>query len=200
MHQSGEKIVPIAKLDDKRQITGVFAVTLSGAYLTPQLIYQGKTVRCHPKRQMPVGWDIWHSENHWANEETTKRYITKVILPYINSTRKRLKLEETHTALVLYDVFKGQTTPAIKTLLADNHISIVMIPPNCTDKLQPLDISINKPLKDALKAQFHSRYANEVQKEMKHGSLDDINIDTSMTAIKGLSAGWIVHAWNSIEQ
>ena len=35
---------------------------------------------------------------------------------------------------------------------------------------------------------------------MKHGSLDDINIDTSMTAIKGLSAGWIVHAWNSIEQ
>lgn len=149
---------------------------------------------------MPDGWDIWHSENHWANEETTKRYITKVILPYIDSIREKLKLEKTHTALVLYDVFKGQTTPAIKRLLADNHVSVVMIPPNCTDKLQPLDISINKPFKDALKAQFHLWYANEVQKQLNNGSLDDINIDTSMTAIKGLSASWIIHAWDSIEQ
>lgn len=43
MHKSGEELVPIAKLDDKRQITGVFAVSLAGTYLPPQLIYTGKT-------------------------------------------------------------------------------------------------------------------------------------------------------------
>ena len=42
MHRSGENIISIANLDDKRQITGVDAVTIQGHYLPPQLIYQEK--------------------------------------------------------------------------------------------------------------------------------------------------------------
>ena len=41
MHWQKEKIVPIANSDDKRQITAVLAVMLTGEYLPPQLIYQG---------------------------------------------------------------------------------------------------------------------------------------------------------------
>ena len=33
MHKSDDKLVPIAHLDDKRQITAVLAATLSGIYL-----------------------------------------------------------------------------------------------------------------------------------------------------------------------
>ena len=86
MNKAGEKIILIANLDDKRQITAVLAITMSGSYLAPQLIYQGKTERCHPRldgSSLPDRWDIWHSANHWSNEETMKRYITKVIVPYI---------------------------------------------------------------------------------------------------------------------
>ena len=42
MHQSVEKVIPIANLDDKRQITAVLAVSVRGHYLAHQLIYQGK--------------------------------------------------------------------------------------------------------------------------------------------------------------
>ena len=35
MHRSGEKVVPITNSDDKRQITAVLAVTMSGEYLPP---------------------------------------------------------------------------------------------------------------------------------------------------------------------
>ena len=75
MNKSGEKIVPIVGSDDKRQITAVLAATLTGKYLQPQLLYQGKTHRCHPTIEFPTGWDIWHSSNHWSNEGTMKRYI-----------------------------------------------------------------------------------------------------------------------------
>lgn len=153
MHKSGEKIIPIANLDDKRQITAVVAVTIGGHYLAPQLIYQGKPFVLIPRLHHLMNGI---SGNHWSNEETMQRYIQKVILPYVSSQRKELKLSETHPALVLFDVFKGQTTPNIKKLLEDNHVSMVLVPPNCTDKLQPLDISINKPMKDALKDQFQS--------------------------------------------
>ncbi len=43
MHKAGEKIIPIANSDDKRQVTGVIAATIKGEFLSPQIIYQGKT-------------------------------------------------------------------------------------------------------------------------------------------------------------
>ena len=131
-----------------------------------------------------------------------KRYITKVIVPYIQRARKELHLEDSHPALVLYDVFRGQTTPAIKSLLAENHISMVLVPSHCTDKLQPLDIAINKPMKDALKDQFQSWYTVQVQKKLEEGltPADELTIDATMTAIKGKSLKWIISAWKSIEQ
>lgn len=74
MHPSGEKVIPIANLDDKRQIT-VLATSIKGQYLSPQSIYTGKTTGCHPKTVPLNGWDVWHSDNHWSNQETMKRYI-----------------------------------------------------------------------------------------------------------------------------
>ena len=101
MHRAGDKVIPISNSDDKRQITAVLSASITGEYLAPQLIFQGKTDRCHPKVTFPKGWDVWHSENHWSNEDTMKRYIEKIIIPFFAHRRKALQLEETHPALVL---------------------------------------------------------------------------------------------------
>ena len=42
MHHAGEKMIPIAKSDDERQITAVFAASMTGEYLAPQLIFKGR--------------------------------------------------------------------------------------------------------------------------------------------------------------
>ena len=81
MHRAGEKVIPISNSDDKRQITAIFAAILSGEYLPPQFIYKGKTEHCHPQVAFPKGWDFWHSNNHWSNELTMKRYIEKIFVP-----------------------------------------------------------------------------------------------------------------------
>ena len=88
MAKKGSKSVPISGLGDKRQITAVFAGTLSGMFLPPQLIYEGKTKGCLPKVDFPQGWDITCTANHWANEESMKRYIKNIIVPYIGKPRK----------------------------------------------------------------------------------------------------------------
>lgn len=64
MEKEGAKVVSIAHADDKRQLTAVPAVTATGEYLVPQLLYKGKTERCHTQVQFPEGWDVWHTENH----------------------------------------------------------------------------------------------------------------------------------------
>ena len=107
MNKQGEKSIPISGLDDKREITVVLAVTLAGEYLPPQLLYQGKTERCHPAIEFPPEWDVWHSDNHWSNEVTMLRYTDKVLLPFVKKKRKAMGLNKIHLCLTIYDVFRG---------------------------------------------------------------------------------------------
>ena len=158
MEKEGASRVSIAHADDQRQLTAVLAVTAAGEYLAPQLLYKGKTTKCHPQTSFPDGWDIWHSENHWSNEETMERYIKKIVIPFIAHKKGTLKLEAKHPTLAIFDGFKGQMTDNIRSLLAAYNIVAVQLPPNCTDKLQPLDLSVNKPVKDGMKAKFQQWY------------------------------------------
>ena len=93
-----------------------------------------------PQVSFPKEWDVWHTENYWANEDNTKCYIELILVPFIMKKREELKLGKNHPALVL--CFKGQTTPAIQALLLYNNIRPVQIPANCTDKLQPMYVSV----------------------------------------------------------
>ena len=83
MAKEGSKKVPVAGIEDKRQITAVFAATMDGDFLPPQLIYQGKTTACLPSTKFPSNWHITFTPTHWANESTTLAYIERIILPYI---------------------------------------------------------------------------------------------------------------------
>ena len=48
MEKEGATRVEVTGKDDKRQITLVLAGSLSGEFLPPQAIYEGKTKRCLP--------------------------------------------------------------------------------------------------------------------------------------------------------
>ena len=85
LEQEGAERVEIAGLSDKHQVTATLGGTLSGKLLPLQILHQGKTERCHPSQTFTDGFYIWHTPNHWANEETTLRFIENVILPYVRS-------------------------------------------------------------------------------------------------------------------
>ena len=48
MAKEGSKRIAIAGTDDKRQITAVFAGSMAGDFLYPQIIYEGKISMCLP--------------------------------------------------------------------------------------------------------------------------------------------------------
>ena len=60
MDRKGSKRIEIKGLNGKRQITAVFCGTLIGEFMPIQLIYGGKTDRCHPR--FPPNWHITYSE------------------------------------------------------------------------------------------------------------------------------------------
>ena len=95
-------------MGDKRQLTAVFAASLVGDFLPPQIIYAGKTQHCLPTTKFPKDWDITLTQNHWANEKTTETHILKVLVAYIETCRKKLSLPTDHAAIDMFDRFKGQ--------------------------------------------------------------------------------------------
>ena len=126
MEKCGSKRIEITGINDKRQLTGVFACTLTGDFLPPQLVYQGKTDCCLPSVEFPEDWSITCSPNHWSNEQTMRVYILKIIVPYIVKKREELKLAPTHPALVLFDNFSGQCTNDLFQVLVNNNINYII--------------------------------------------------------------------------
>ena len=55
--KEGATQVEVAGKDDKRQITLVLAGSVSGEFLPPQVIYEGKTKCCLPPFQFPYTWN-----------------------------------------------------------------------------------------------------------------------------------------------
>ncbi len=105
MEKEGAKHVEIFGVQDKRQMTVVFAGTMTGHFLPPQLIYAGKTKKCLPTVSFPKSWDVIYTQNDWANEETTESYIHSILVPYIETVRKSQATPS--AALVVFDCFKG---------------------------------------------------------------------------------------------
>ena len=85
---NGVKTVPIKGIDDKRQITATFAISMSGEFLPIQVIYEGKTTRCLPKHAFPANFDITFSGNHWSNKEKAFSFFKKVAFPHFRNVRQ----------------------------------------------------------------------------------------------------------------
>lgn len=205
MDERGVKRVEMVGANDKRQITAVLCGTILGDFLPVQLVYKGKTDRCHPHFQFPADWHIAHSPNHWSTEGTMLQYIDHIIVPYVTSVRDRLGVDS--AALVVIDNFKGQVTGAISELLQDNNIHVCLLPPNTTDLLQPMDIAVNKPVKAYLKNQFEAWYSEQVMKQLDAArDMDDLEqadiqpIDMSMQVLKEVGAPWLVKTMEYISE
>ena len=118
-------------------------------------------------------------------------YIHNIIISYVSANRE----SDGQAALVIMDNFKGQITSSIVSLLEDNNILVCYVPPNTTDKLQPMDITVIKPAKEFLKQKFQEWYSDQILQQLDpsttaHQELQPI--DLSLPLLQELGAKWLV--------
>ena len=168
--------------------------TLGGDVLPTQLLYEGKTNRCHPNFAFPKGWDISHIETHWANAESHQQLIENVIIPYVSSVRAELQRPEQKT-LLIQDEYRAHQNEASLKLIADNSILVNFVPPNLTYLLQPNAQLINQQLKLKLQKEYSMYYTGEFLKQINlAGGLMNFQVKSRLYAIKPPHAGLIVSA------
>ena len=98
-------------------------------------------------------------------------------MPYVEEKRKAHG-KPNQAALAIFDEFKGQVTDDVYNLLDNHNIQVVKIPPNCTNR--PMDLSINKSVKDYLRDRFQKWYSSEVERSY-HQDVGATPIDLRMS-------------------
>ena len=87
--------------------------------------------------------------------------------------------------------------PSLKSTVC---IIAVLVSVNCTDKLQPMDVSSNKPMKDEMKKRFQVWYAGEIQKQLKNVPVDQVHVDLTVAVIKDKCTNWIISSWQALQE
>ena len=82
------KNIPIKEVDDKRQITATFAVSLTGIFLLNQLVYKEKTKPSLPKFKFPNTLSLSYTENHSWNTEKSIAFFEQIIFPYLKMVKR----------------------------------------------------------------------------------------------------------------
>ena len=107
-----------------------------------------------------------------------------------------MKLKQDQRALLIFDQFKGQVTEKMFELLEDNHVNIAVVPANCTDRLQPLDINVNKPIKSFLHKQFQEWYAQKICQQLHEPPTQVDPVDLRLSIVKPLGAQWMMKVYD----
>lgn len=130
-------------------------------------------------------------------------YAKNIILPYIRKVKRQSGLPSNQKALCIFDVFRAQMGEEFLEFLDEKNIKVVYVPACCTDRLQPMDVSVQKAVKNHLRGSFEKWYSDEIVKQLNSdenaAQLEIVNpVDLSLTRLKPLSAKWLVQMFQHI--
>ncbi|CAH2101998.1 unnamed protein product [Euphydryas editha] len=127
----------------KEALTVLFMYRADGIRAPPMLMYSyKKTVPKKIIENTPKGWGIGISDNGWMTSETFYEYITNVFYPWL------VKESTQFPVLVYMDNHSSHLNLPLVNFCREKQIELIMLPPNSTHIIQPLDISFFHPFKE----------------------------------------------------
>lgn len=129
-----EKVMNTTKLS----ISVMFAGSAGGTMLPPMVVYRSKDLYPAWCQRGPKGTLYSNTPSGWFDAFQFRKWLVG-ILPYL----KRLPGRK----VLLGDNLASHFSLEVLRICKDNDISFCCLPPNSTDKLQPLDVGIFGPLK-----------------------------------------------------
>ena len=174
---------------DKRQCSVQLTIFADGVpRVRPLVIFRGKGLRITRKEQ--EAWDrrvqVAFQPKAWCDESMMKKWISEqwgnifINPPTTGSTGK----------ILVADVHRAQQTDGVKALLKKKNTKLVNVPPGCTSRVQPLDVSFNKPFKDVVRQQFEKHLEENLQRYTE-GKI-------SASERRVLVTKWVGKAWAEV--
>ena len=93
-----------------------------------------------------------NAKEGWINED--------LLIVWLDRIWFNLNISLTQKPILVFDQCHAHTSVKIVKYFKKKHINYELIPAGTTEYLQPLDVSINKPLKSHIKEKFDKWYIN----------------------------------------
>ncbi len=151
---AGQKHVNIKTTGNSNHCTVFLAVALNGAKLKPLVVFKGKVTGsvASKLKSSSSNYDprvhCCVQEKAYCDESIMKIWIEHCFKLYVNTAGVK------QLSLLMMDNFSPHQLKSVRDQLAENICILSLLPANMTSKLQILDVGINKPFKDYMKAQY----------------------------------------------
>ncbi|CAI7870049.1 unnamed protein product [Closterium sp. NIES-53] len=181
----GARSVPIRTAGyQKTRLTVMLACTASGEKLRPWVWFKMKNV---PNCEIPKGIVVQAQDNGWMDESAVQTWLSKEVLPHLNPQRG----QNARRAMLVLDSYRGHVTQTMLQSYRTHSITPAVIPASCTSQIQPLDVSINRCFKAAVRA----RYARWFMREGIHLKTNKGNLRRPPHPVV---LQWITEAWDQV--
>ena len=131
----------------KENITLQGCISGDGKLLPPYILYTGQRLMSDYTEGGPLGTRYSVSEKGWMTEINFLDWLKMSFIPSLPDERPVVLIIDGHKSHIQYNVLK---------LASDNGIEIAKLPAHTTHVLQPLDLGVFKPLKEAYDREAHA--------------------------------------------
>lgn len=174
---AGQKNIRIKASKISSHCSVFLAVALNGSKLKPLVVFKGVPgatthrglINCDQRNSYTV------QVNAFCDSAVMHYWIEQCLIPFN---------PEGKTAMLMMDNFAAHNVASVREKIADEGWVQLCLPPNMTSRVQILDVGINKPFKDRMKAYF-----NQFMVE---------NVATNQKVTRELMGKWIADSWANI--
>lgn len=135
----GKKQVGVLSSAERGQhLTVVCAMSASGSYLPPCFIFPRKNMKIELMDDSPPGSIGFAQENGWTTSE--------IFLKWLKFFAETVKPTETEKVLLVLDGHISHKSLEAQVYAKSKGIVLFCLPPHCTHRVQPLDVTFFGPL------------------------------------------------------
>ena len=134
-----KQVARVTSAERGETTTAVICMSASGTFVPPLFIFRRARMKIELMDGAPPG-SIWAcNTSGWMN--------TDVFTMWFDHFLHHVKPSEDDPAMLILDGHLSHTKNLNVVLKArENHVTLICLPPHCTHKLQPLDVSVMYPL------------------------------------------------------
>ena len=138
----------------RENITVHACASASGQLLPPFILYTGRRLMLGYTQGGPLGMRYGVSPKGWMTETNYLDWFRNAFIPLLPPERPVLLIIDGHKTHIQYEVLQ---------LAKANEIEIAKLPPHITHLLQPLDLSLFKPMKEWYDREAHKLFMGDIR-------------------------------------
>jgi hypothetical protein len=138
--------------NSKSATSVMFCGSATGVFLPPYVVYKSNNVYDSWMKGGPKGTRYSATPSGWFDSFTFADFMAKLFIPHVRRQVGR--------KLMLCDNLSCHMSADVIDLCRKENVEFVCLPPNSTDKMQPLDVGVFGPMKGAWRKQLH-KYSDQ---------------------------------------